>query len=207
MRPIPSPILAIADGDVLGPKLLDSAGAAVRGGILWLCLRMKGETDERCREAVRALRQRCPDAVISLNGSLDAAEVAGAAIHLPSRGGSVAAARERFPERVLGVSCHERAEIESALAQGADYVLLSPLFAPTSKAPGGRVLGVEGFRRECRGLRLPVLALGGITAERMEAAAKAGAKGIAVLGSLFQAPDVEQRARELRAAAREVFGE
>ncbi|MEW6488362.1 MAG: hypothetical protein AB1578_10695, partial [Thermodesulfobacteriota bacterium] len=62
------------------------------------------------------------------------------------------------------------------------------------------------FREAVQGLPLPVLALGGVTPERLAPAAAAGAAGAAVLGSLFQAPDLEAQAREYREAAQRAWG-
>lgn len=207
MRPLPFPILALADEEALGPALVDRAAAAVRAGLPWVCLRARASaTPERIRLG-RALGERCPGAFLTVHGDAGARAALGApGLHLPSRPAGLAALRRELPGVLLGVSCHTRGDLEEAAAAGADYAVLSPLFAPVSKPAGGPVLGPEGFREAVRGLPVPVLALGGVTPERLAAAAAAGAAGAAVLGALFQAPDPAARARAYRAAARGAWG-
>lgn len=207
MRPLPFPILALADEEVFGPALADLAAAAVRAGLPWVCLRARrSATPERLRLG-RALGERCPGAFLSVHGDPGACAALGApGLHLPSRPPGLAALRRELPGVLLGVSCHTRGDLEEAAAAGADYALLSPLFAPVSKPAGGPVLGPAGFREAVGGLCLPVLALGGVTPERLAVAAAAGAAGAAVLGSLFQAPDLEAQARAYREAAQRAWG-
>lgn len=100
-------------------------------------------------------------------------------VHLPERGLDVADARALLgPSRWIGVSRHDRAGLEAAAAAGADYATLSP-FAPV---PGkGPALGPERFAETRRGVRIPALALGGITKENAMLALASGADGFAVL--------------------------
>jgi thiamine-phosphate pyrophosphorylase len=207
MRPLPFPVLAIADEEVLGAALVGRAAAAVRAGLPWVCLRARSSaTRQRVRRGL-ALRQQCPGAFLSVHGDAEACAALGApGLHLPSRPAGLAALRRELPGVLLGVSCHSRGELEEAAAAGADYAFLSPLFAPVSKPAGGPVLGPDGFREAVRALPLPVLALGGVTPERLADAAAAGAAGAAVLGSLFQAPDPAAQARAYREAAQRAWG-
>ncbi|MBI5441830.1 MAG: thiamine phosphate synthase [Deltaproteobacteria bacterium] len=195
----------MADWELLGQSIFDRAQAALRGGLRWICLRAKGLGDSECLRVARELRAACPDAILSINGSVAAAEALGTGAHLPSRGPSVASVRARLPGALLGASCHGREELLSAWSQGADYALLSPVFATISKAPAGGELGGAGFAAAREGVGFPVLALGGVTPERVAEAAAAGASGVAVLGALFLAPDVEERARQFVRRAQEVF--
>ena len=202
MHPLPFPVLALVDQETLGSRLVEAAAAAVAGGLTWLCLRARyADAEERTR-LVLALREACPDAALSVHGDAGvcrALEVPG--LHLPSNFGDVEGVRRAFPSTILGVSCHGAAELEAAERAGADYALLSPFFAPTSKEAASPVLGPEGFRAALRGLTMPVLALGGLTPERLALAAGAGAAGAAVLGGLFLVSDVACRAREYRESA------
>lgn len=206
MPSIPSPVVAIADLEILAETVVDQAQAAVRGGLVWLCLRARrADTAERVRLG-RPLVHR-PGTFLTVHGDPEACRALGApGLHLPSQGFDLAAARRRFPDRLLGISCHRRDELEAAVRAGADYAFLSPLFRPASKALRGGALGVDGFRRLAEGVGMPVLALGGVTPDRLAEAANAGASGVAVLGALFLAPDVESQARRYREEAERVFG-
>lgn len=98
----------------------------------------------------------------------------------------------------FGASRHDAAGVEAALAAGAAYVLLSPVWAPISKPLRGEALGFEGF---CRiAADRPVLALGGVTIERVRRLAERGC-GAAVLGAVFDKPD-PRSAGEAAAAMR-----
>lgn len=85
-----------------------------------------------------------------------------------------------------GVSRHGVAGLDDAFARGADYALLSPVFAPTSKPAGGPLWGVDGFAAAAAGR--PVLALGGVDPASARVLVAAGAFGIAVQGGLFLLP-------------------
>ncbi len=202
MHPLPFPVLALVDQETLGSRLVEAAAAAVAGGLTWLCLRARyADAEERTR-LVLALREACPDAVLSVHGDPGVCRALGVAgLHLPSNFRDVTAVRQAFPSAVLGVSCHGPGELEAAERAGADYALLSPFFSPASKEAASPVLGPEGFRAALRGRTIPVLALGGLTPERLALAAGAGASGAAVLGGLFLVPDVACRARAYRESA------
>jgi thiamine monophosphate synthase len=81
-------------------------------------------------------------------------------------------------------------------------VTLSPIFGTTSK-PGAEPRGVAWLSSATRGLSVPVLALGGITAERVREVVDAGAWGVAVVSAIGAAPNVEQAAQEMRRAIEE----
>lgn len=118
---------------------------------------------------------------VLISSRVDVALAAGAAgVHLPS--GSISPARWRsiVPAGfIIGVSCHNRQDLERAQAEGADYAYLSPVFAPLSKPDDRSPLGLEGFQQLIAGLTMPVLALGGITWAQQVACESAGAAGIA----------------------------
>lgn len=118
---------------------------------------------------------------VLVNSRVDVALAAGAGgVHLPSD--SIAPSRWRKllpPGFLIGVSCHNRQDLERAQAEGADYAYLSPVFAPLSKPDERPPLGLDTFQRMTAGLTLPVLALGGITWAHQAECEAAGAAGIA----------------------------
>jgi len=105
---------------------------------------------------------------------------------------------------VWGQSCHKDDDADAIFAQGRRYVLLSPVWSPGSKPDDRRpTLGLAGLRAWASGR--PVLALGGVDADRLRALAQAGAWGAALL-SPFAGPDPEAAARALRSAWRQGGG-
>jgi thiamine-phosphate pyrophosphorylase len=86
---------------------------------------------------------------------------------------------------LIGVSCHTVGEVRAAEAEGADYAVFGPVFAPLSKTSDLAPRGLEGLAQAARAVRIPVLALGGVTRDKINACITAGAAGIAGI-SLFQ---------------------
>ena len=122
-----------------------------------------------------------------MNTRVDVALAAGAAgAHLPAGSPAPHVWRALTPPGFLiGVSCHTLDEVRAAEDQGADYAVFGPVFAPRSKATGLEPRGIEGLVQAVRAVRIPVLALGGITATNAEDCVQAGAAGIAAI-SLYQ---------------------
>jgi thiamine-phosphate diphosphorylase len=139
---------------------------------------------------------------VVVNTRCDAALAAGAAgVHLPSGSFRPSRVRAIAPAGFLvGVSCHTREELEQAQTDGADYAYLSPVFSPLSKPDTRPPLGLEAFSRMVEGLSLPVLALGGITEDRIASCLAAGAAGVAgiTLGRLAPARDQDGGSRSSR---------
>ncbi|NWG12958.1 MAG: thiamine phosphate synthase [Acidobacteria bacterium] len=124
---------------------------------------------------------------VLVNGRADIALAVGAhGVHLPSQGLRPADVRAWVPRGFLiGVSTHSLRQARMAEAEGADYILLGPVFETPSKLRYGPPLGLGMFRRTCRTVRLPVFGIGGITREAIQQVVDAGAVGVAAI-RLFQ---------------------
>jgi thiamine-phosphate pyrophosphorylase len=117
---------------------------------------------------------------VMVNGRLDIALIAGLdGVHLPGDG--LPAAQVRPHVGTLGVSCHSMEEAVQAERDGVDYIIFGPVF----ETPGKKAVGIDALRRVTLSLKIPVLAIGGITAENTAAAIDAGAAGIAAI-RMFQ---------------------
>lgn len=124
---------------------------------------------------------------ILVNGRADIALAAPAnGVHLPSAGLLATNIRGWLPKGFLiGVSAHSKQEAARAAANGADYVLLGPVYPTESKLSYGPPLGLEYFRQACHKLPIPALGLGGIDPEHVSFVLDAGAAGVAGI-RLFQ---------------------
>jgi thiamine-phosphate pyrophosphorylase len=124
----------------------------------------------------RAAMQFAP---VLVNDRADVALACGAAgVHL--RSGSIAPSTiKKLAALIVSVSCHSAEDVERAEAEGADYALLATIFRPLSKPDKRQPLGLGALRRICAAYRIPVIALGGITAENAVQCVEAGAAGIA----------------------------
>jgi thiamine-phosphate pyrophosphorylase len=126
-------------------------------------------------------------------------------VHLGEDDGAISEARRLIgPDRIIGVSCYNRFELaEAAVAAGADYVAFGSFYASNVK-PGARRADISLLER-ARALGLPVIAIGGITAQNAHALFAAGADAVAVISGVFdhaQACDIELAARALDAVFR-----
>lgn len=98
------------------------------------------------------------------------------------------------PEVVLGLSTHDLEQVRAARGLPVDYIAFGPVHTAT-KANPSPIVGVEGLRAACRYADVPVVAIGGITADRARAVYRAGAQAIAVASGLFTGADGELASR------------
>ena len=138
---------------------------------------------------------------VLVNDRLDVALAAGAGgVHLGGQSMPVSTVRQLAPRPfVIGVSCHSLGEAIAAESAGADYLLLGPVFETPSKLKYGPPLGLDELRKVNARIRIPVLALGGITVERVRPCLEAGAAGIAGIRIFQDCESIEALVRELRA--------
>ena len=128
-----------------------------------------------------------------VNDRLDVAlSLEGAGVHLRSDSLPVAVARRLVgTHRLLGVSVHSVAEAVRAEADGADYIVLGPIYETPSKQRYGSPLGLSTLERAVRSVRVPVIGIGGVTAARAREMRAVGTFGAAVITAVLAADDVE----------------
>ena len=113
-------------------------------------------------------------------------------IHLPLdvlREWRAASGRRSVPQagavQLVGTSAHSAAEIAEAVALGADYATLSPIFATDCK-PGAAPLGTAALAAACKESPIPIFALGGIGMDKLDACIEAGAAGCCMMSELMR---------------------
>lgn len=176
----------------MGESLVDVTREALSGagGPVAVQLRAKGWSAREQVALGRRLRAVTADAgaLLVVNGRVDVARAIGAdGVHLPERALPVPDVRALLgSDALIGRSCHDAAGVEAACCAGADYLTLGPVGAVAGKnAP----LGVRRFGEIARSSRVPVLALGGVTATSAPALLDAGAHGMAVIRAVYGAED------------------
>ncbi|WP_118830590.1 thiamine phosphate synthase [Salinibacter ruber] len=207
MVALPYPRLALIADGFTNDARADRALEAVRAGVRWVHLRDHEASPEAFATAAHALADRlqtaADDVTITVNTRVDVAEALGSGAHIGWRGPSVGETRERLGrEALIGYSAHEHVEAEGDRTQGVDYYFFSPVFPTTSK-PDRPPTGIGPLRAFCRvAAPVPVLALGGITPERISVCREAGAHGVAVLSGIMNVDTPRAAARAyLRALA------
>jgi thiamine-phosphate pyrophosphorylase len=139
-----------------------------------------------------------------INDRIDVAlALEGVGVHLRSNSLPVSVARQVLgTQRLLGISVHAVEEAVQVESQGADYIVLGPIYETPSKQMFGPPLGIHTLERACRLVRLPIIGIGGVTAARAREMRRAGAFGVAVITAVLGAADVESATRELLDAVR-----
>jgi thiamine-phosphate pyrophosphorylase len=162
------------------------------------------ERDLSTSELVRLAREVQAETVshrsqLLINDRIDVAlALEGVGVHLRSNSLPVSVARRLLgAHRLLGASVHSVEEVLAAESQGADYIILGPIYATPSKQMFGPPLGIHTLEKVCRLVRIPIIGIGGVTAARAQQMRRAGAFGVAVITAILGATDVESATREL----------
>ncbi len=202
----PRPILClVVDRRVSRQPLTEAVLGAARAGVDWLQLRereLEGAAWlDWAQELVEAGRSAHPSLRIIVNRRIDIALAIGAdGAHLGFDALEPCEARGLLGDSALiGVSAHTADEVAAAAGAGVSYAHLAPIFDPHSKPASRPALG-PGTLREAAQHGVPLLAQGGIDAERARSSLAAGAAGVAVTGAILMADDPAQATAELREA-------
>lgn len=192
----------ITDRHTLEPDSLPRRMAeAVRAGVDLIQIREKdlGTRELAALVASAVDAARGAKARVVVNDRMDVALALGAVgVHLGGQSMPARVARAGAPAGFLvGVSCHSLEESLAAEAAGADYIVLGPIFKTASKLRYGPPLGLGALAAVTARVKIPVLALGGVSVERVKPCLKAGATGIAGISVFQDCVSVEQRVREL----------
>jgi thiamine-phosphate pyrophosphorylase len=191
---------------VAARALLEKIRNAAAAGIDWIQIREKNlETRalaDLARLAVAASRET--HTKILVNDRLDVALATGAAgVHLGETSLPVETVAEwrrsaGRAEFLIGASCHSLEAAQKTESVGADYIFFGPVFATPSKAAFGAPQGIERLREVCRSVRIPVLAIGGITVENAQSCFAAGAAGVAAIRVFQESDDLSAVVSRLR---------
>jgi thiamine-phosphate pyrophosphorylase len=211
-----------ADEPTRRHRLLDKIAEAARVGVDYIQLREKDlptrELEILAREAAQVVREAsklAPDPwpltpALLINSRTDVAFASGAdGVHLRSdditpkevravwkKCGAGAPARELSPrEPLIGISCHSPEEVKQAEAKGATFAVFAPVFEKKN-LPKADPAGLAQLREACK-VKIPVMALGGVTLENAKSCLQAGASGIAAI-RLFQENNIAETVAALR---------
>lgn len=181
---------------------MERVGDVLEAGVTAVQLRAKECSTATLVQMARTLAANCRrrGALFIVNDRLDVALACGAdGVHLGPDDLPLAAARAiAGPHFVIGASAGTVEEAVAAEAQGADYLGVGSVFHTLSKEDAGSPIGVEGLRQVVQATPLPVVAIGGITAENAAFTLVAGAVGVAVIRAVWDAPEIERAVSGLR---------
>jgi thiamine-phosphate pyrophosphorylase len=180
---------------------------AVAGGADTIQFRQKTGATRDMIQAAQRMRRLCEEEGVTfvVNDRIDVAmAVAAHGVHLGQNDFPIPLAREILgPNVIIGGSAATMDEALICLSEGADYVGFGPVFPTGSKDDAGPVSGPEILGEVVRAIPLPVIAIGGVSAENTGDIMKTGARGIAVISAVCCQKDPEGATRALYAALEE----
>ncbi len=208
-RKLPTPtLMLVTDRRLAGGEgaLVRAVAEAVEGGVNVVQLREKDLAPAELLPLARRLRKvTAGRALLLVNGPLEVALQAGAdGVHLPED-----APAHGWPDGpsggpephglIIGRSVHSPGAARRALAEGVDYLIAGPVYK-TASHPGRPEAGLEIIRKVVSVSPVPVIGIGGITAENARAVLEAGASGVAIISAVLGTGAPEGCAAALRCA-------
>ena len=180
--------------------LLRRARLVLAGGARVLQYRNKSATAALRLVQGRALRELTREFAVPfiVNDEVRlAAQVDADGVHLGAMDGSLNAARDVLgKQKIIGISCYNRLSLaRKAIAAGADYVAFGAFFSSSVK-PDAVVVDIGLLRQARAEFAMPLVAIGGITAQNGASLVQAGADALAVISALFDAADSQAAAQD-----------
>lgn len=185
-----------------GRSPLEVFSAAAAGGAGVIQIREKHMDRAQLCELVRSCRPVATrfDVLLIVDDYPDVALEAGAdGVHVGQDDLSVAEVKHISPDLLVGKSTHNLEELLAAQDEGTDYLNIGPIFPTNTKSVSYPAVGLEQLARLIPHVRIPFSVMGGIKAGHIPELLKAGARRIAMVTEVTQAPDVEAKVRELEA--------
>jgi thiamine-phosphate pyrophosphorylase len=180
------------------------AGLACAGGADVIQLRDKQLPDADFSMVAADVRDVCArhGAQLIINDRVEIARATGASgVHVGRTDMSIGETRTVLGSaRIIGASAGSVEEARDAERAGADYVGVGHIFATSSKLKTTPPVGLDVLRAACAAVRIPVIAIGGITHDRVRSVMEAGAHGVAVIAEVCNADDPRAATARLRAA-------
>ena len=185
---------------------VDSARLALEGGCRWIQLRMKNAQPDELEQAAREVQTLCRryGATFIIDDHVDLAlRLKADGVHLGKNDMPIAQARHLLgPGFIIGGTANTIDDVRAHHRDGADYIGCGPFRFTTTKQGLAPILGLEGYRRilqamKAEGIRLPLVAIGGITRADIPDLLAAGVSGIALSGSILRAASPVDEVRNI----------
>lgn len=190
-----------------GEKLADAVETALKNGVTCVQLREKNASYREFLSLAMELKAVCRKYGVPfiVNDNVEiAAAVDADGVHIGQGDMSIAQARALLGyNKIIGTSAHNVTEALKAVADGADYIGCGAVFGSETKTDA-TFLGVDGLGKICRRVNIPVVAIGGITAENTPLLAGTGTDGIAVVSAILAQQDVDHATQTMLTLARKI---
>ncbi len=180
------------------------AELAIEGGADAIQFRQKSGSLRHKLWAAKKTAEVChkTNTQLIIDDHIDITQAVGAhGVHLGRTDFPIADARAILgSERLIGATANSLREVEIAAAAGADYIGFGPVYYSGSKANLASIQGLQGLKSACEMVDIPVIAIAGITADRVPEVMAAGAYGIAIMSAISTATDPREATRAFRKA-------
>ena len=173
---------------------------AIEAGVRLIQIREKDLDTRQTIELIRDIKPLIKQyhGKVLLNDRIDLALALDAdGVHLRSDSLPLPLARRLLGhEKLIGISAHSVEDVRKAESDGADFIVLGPIFETPSKRMYGPPLGLHTLEAACRTSRLPIFAIGGLNPTHVTSVLASGAYGVAVISAILQAPSIVQSTNE-----------
>ena len=204
MTRLPSHFYAMVDA-AGGQEPVTLAQTMLEAGARIMQLRLKDVGGRDFLAAARAIAELCRkhSAILIVNDRVDIAILAEAhGVHLGQTDLPLEAARRiAGPDRVIGISTHNLEQARAAENGGADYIGFGPIY-PGGLRNNAAGVGLDNLRAIRAAVKIPIVAIGGITEGRVTETLGAGADAVAIITDVVNAPDIGAKVRSILALAR-----
>lgn len=179
-------------------SIAEEAQMAIEGGCRWIQLRIKDASDDEVRQVAMEIIPMCreTETFLIIDDRVELVnELKVSGVHLGKNDMDPLEAREILgPHAIIGITANTAEDIIRYKGKDVDYVGLGPFRHTTTKKNLSPVLGIEGYTSVISqvrqaGVELPIVAIGGITIDDIDAIMATGVNGIAVSGAIINAPD------------------
>ena len=195
-------LYAITDNSLLHQRgIVPSVEMAIKGGARIIQYRDKTLEHERRFSEAAELKELClkHNVLFIVNDDVDLAIAVNAdGVHIGKDDESIHQTRAKLKShQILGASCYNSlCRAQDAEEAGVDYVAFGRFFTSSSK-PQAVQANIEVLEKAKLDLSIPIVAIGGITADNGNALIAAGADALAVIGAVFAAQDIESAAHNI----------
>ena len=195
-------LYAVTDRSWLGGHTLyQDVEAAIKGGATFIQLREKKLDEEHFLEEAKEIKELCKKYRVPfvINDNVDIALAMDAdGVHVGQSDMEAGMVREKLgPDKIIGVSAQTVEQAILAEQKGADYLGVGAVF-PTGSKDDAVEVSHETLKAICEAVKIPVIAIGGISTGNVMELSGSGICGIAVISAIFAKPDIETAAKELR---------
>ena len=210
VRPEDLRLYAITDRRWLGnKKLSDDVEAVLKGGATFIQLREKHLDTDAFKQEAEVIQKICAAYHVPfiINDNVEIAKAIGAdGVHVGQSDMAAGDVRRRLgDDKIIGVSASTVEEALEAERHGADYLGVGAVF-PTGSKDDADAVDAATLKAICEAVHIPVVAIGGITAENVKELKGSGICGVAVISALFAAKDVEASAEEMKKQTEKMLG-